>query len=199
MSVQVLLISEAKLTSFTNLNENVYPSDIITSIITAQDLDLQILLGSKFYDGLKTRVLANTQTAAETILLDDYIAPFLLNQALWRMLPAIKYKLLNKSVLSPSSETANSISLEEFIYLRNDQQQTSNFYKERLRNFLWEYRNDYPEYVQPDYKGIVPDNTEQSSQQMALPSTNQFGPTLYGRRGALNGFCATDYPIVYGI
>jgi len=140
MSTQVLLISEQKIKSFTDVNENVYVSDLIPGIIATQDLDLQPLLGSKFYDGLKARVLAGTQTVDETLLLDDYISPFLLNQSVWRILPNIKWKLMNKSVLSPSSETANSITLEEFQYLRNDQLNTATFYRERLRNYLWEYR-----------------------------------------------------------
>lgn len=199
MSVTVLLISEEKIKSFTAVNENVYVSDLIPGIIQSQDLDLQPLLGNKFYDGLKARVLAGTQTIAETLLLDEYIAPFLLNQSVYRILPQIKFKLLNKSVLSPSSETANTISLEEFQYFRNDQLNTATFYKERLRNFLFQYRNDYPEYVDPDTKGIIPDATEQASSSFAMPSTNQYGPTLYGRRGSLNGVCFTDYPYVYPV
>ncbi len=194
MSVTVLLISEEKIKSFTDVNENVYVSDLIPGIITSQDLDLQPLLGSKFYDGLKARVLAQTQSVNETLLLDEYIAPFLLNQSVWRILPNIKWKLMNKSVLSPSSETANTITLEEFQYLRNDQLNTTTFYKERLRNYLVQYSNLYPEYVQPDFKGIVPDRTEQSSQQFSMPSTNQYGPTLYGRR---TNICYEDYPVVY--
>lgn len=193
MSTQVLLISEQKIKSFTDVNENVYVSDLIPGIIASQDLDLQPLLGSKFYDGLKARVLANTQTVDETLLLDDFISPFLLNQSVWRILPNIKWKLMNKSVLSPSSETANSITLEEFVYLRNDQLNTAVFYRERLRNYLIQHRNLYPEYVDPDFKGIIPDATEQSSQTFAMPSTNQFGPTIYGRRGSLNGICLDDY------
>lgn len=193
MSTQVLLISEQKIKSFTDVNENVYVSDLIPGIIASQDLDLQPLLGSKFYDGLKARVLANTQTVDETLLLDDFISPFLLNQSVYRILPNIKFKLMNKSVLSPSSETANSITLEEFVYLRNDQLNTAVFYRERLRNYLVQHRNLYPDYVDPDFKGIIPDATEQSSQTFAMPSTNQFGPTIYGRRGSLNGICLDDY------
>jgi hypothetical protein len=108
MSVTVLLISEEKIKSFTAVNENVYVSDLVPGIIQSQDLDLQPLLGNKFYDGLKARVLTSTQTIAETLLLDEYISPYLLNSSLWRILPQIKWKLLNKSVLSPSSETANT-------------------------------------------------------------------------------------------
>ena len=182
MAYQVLFISEEKIKSFTALNENVYVDDLIPGIITSQDLDLQPLLGSKFYDGLKARVLAGTQTADETVLLDEYIAPFLLNKSLWRILPNIKWKLLNKSVLSPNSETATTIGLDEFQYLRNDQDQTSIFYAERLRNYLVQYSNLYPEYESPDFKGIVPDKNERATNQFSMPSTNSKGGMLYGRR-----------------
>lgn len=198
MAYEVLLISEEKIKSFTDLNENVYVSDIVSSIIVTQDLDLQPMLGSKFYDGLKARVLAGTQTADETDLLDKYIAPFLLNKSLWRMLPNIKWKLLNKSVLSPNSETATTISLEEFQYLRNDQNQTAIWYEERLRSYLVEYGTLFPEYTSPDTKGIVPDASERATNQFAMPSTNAKGIPVLGRRSTLGCNDCLDgivYPI----
>ena len=185
MAYEVLLISEEKIKSFTAINENVYVSDLIPGIIATQDLDLQPLLGSKFYDGLKARVLAGTQTADETVLLDEYIAPMLLNKSLHKILPNIRFKLLNKSVLAPNSETATSITLEEFQYLRNEQDQTAIFYTERLRNYLVQYSNLYPEYVDPDQKGIVPDKNERATNQFSMPSTNSKGAYIYGRRNTL--------------
>ena len=199
MSYEVLFISEEKIKNFTNVNENVYVSDMIPGIIATQDLDLQPMLGSKFYDGLKARVLAGTQTADETVLLDKYIAPFLLNKSLWRILPNIKWKLLNKSVLSPNSETASTISLEEFQYVRNDQNQTSVWYEERLRDYLIQYANLYPEYQSPDFKGVIPDKGERASSQFSLPSTNSKGAYLYGRRNTLGCDDCTNgivYPLL---
>ena len=185
MAYEVLLISEEKIKSFTDVNENVYVSDLIPGIITTQDLDLQNILGSKFYDGLKARVLAGTQTADETVLLDSYIAPYLLNQGVWRILPNIRFKLLNKSVLAPNSETATSITLEEFQYLRNEQQQTAIFYGERLRHYLVEYSNLFTEYEDPDPKGMYPDKAERATDQFALPSTNSKGAYINARRNSL--------------
>ncbi len=199
MAYDVLLISEEKIKSFTDVNENVYVSDLIPGIIQTQDLDLQGILGSKFYDGLKARVLAGTQTADETVLLDSYIAPYLLNQGVWRILPNIRFKLLNKSVLAPNSETATSITLEEFQYLRNEQQQTAIFYAERLRHYLVEYSNLFTEYEQPDMKGILPDKNERATNQWSLPSTNSKGAYIYGRRSSLGCDDCNDgyaYPIL---
>jgi hypothetical protein len=198
MSFEVLFISEEKIKSFTDVNENVYVSDLIPGIIQAQDLDLQPLLGSKFYDGLKSRVIAGTETSDEQDLLNKYIAPYLLNQALWRILPNIKWKLLNKSVLSPTSETGATISLEEFQYLRGEQGQVALFYGERLRNQLIQYANLYPEYQSPDMKGMVPDKGEIATSQFSMPSTNSKGAMVYGRRNTLGCDDCTD-GLVYGI
>ena len=199
MAYEVLLISEEKIKSFTDVNENVYVSDLIPGIIQTQDLDLQGFLGSKFYDGLKARVLAGTQTADETLLLDDYIAPYLLNQGVYRILPNIRFKLLNKSVLAPNSETATSITLEEFQYLRNEQQQVAIYYGERLRHYLVEYSNLYPEYQSPDTKGILPDKGERATAQFAMPSTNSKGAYINARRNTLGCNDCLDgyvYPIL---
>lgn len=195
MAYEVLFISEEKVKNFTTVNEGVYVDDLIPGIIQTQDLDLQPILGSKFYDGLKSRVLAGTQTADESTLLDDYIAPFLLQRSLWRILPNIKWKLLNKSVLSPTSETAATISLEEFQYLRGEQSNVAVWYEERLKNYLIEYNNLYPEYNNPDFKGIVPDKGEAATKQFAMPSVNQFGPRLWNRRNNLD--CNDCGPYTY--
>ena len=186
MSYEVLFISEEKVKNFTTINEGVYVSDLVPGIIQTQDLDLQPILGSKFYNGLKDRVLAGTQTADETTLLDDFIAPFLLQRALWRILPNIKWKLLNKSVLSPTSETAATISLEEFQYLRGEQANVAVWYENRLKDYLIEYSNLYPEYNNPDMRGIVPDKGEVATNQFAMPSENTKGPRLFGRRNRLD-------------
>lgn len=198
MAYEVYFISEEKIKTFSSVNENVYVSDLIPGIIQTQDLDLQPMLGNKFYDGLKARILAGTLTADEVTLIDDFIQPFLLNRALWRILPNIKWKLLNKSVLSPISETGATISLEEFQYLRNDQLNVATWYQDRMRNYLIQYANLYPEYQSPDFRGIIPDKGEKASSTFAMPSVNSKGPILYGRRNTLgyNDGYPYGYPLI---
>lgn len=199
MATEVLLISEEKIKNFTNVNEGVYVTDLIPGIITTQDIDLQPMLGSRFYDGLKSRVIAGTQSADETVLLDDFIAPFLLNKSVYNILPNLKFKLLNKSVLSPTSETGATITLEEFQYLRNNQQQVAIWYEERLRKYLIDYSNLFPEYNTTNSKDINPDKGERASNQFSLPSTNSKGVLFSGRRNSLGCDDCLDaygYPLI---
>ena len=54
----VLLISETKLKAFTNINRNVDMDVLKAEIQVAQDIDLQTILGTKFYNHLLSQVSA---------------------------------------------------------------------------------------------------------------------------------------------
>ena len=76
----VLLISETKLKSYTNINKNVDMDVLKAEIQIAQDIDLQTVLGTKFYKSLMAKVHSdgtNTFTPDELILVNEYIQPYL--------------------------------------------------------------------------------------------------------------------------
>ena len=73
-----LLISAKKVKSFTETNENVDEILLLANIQIAQDLGLQGLLGTKFYNYMLNAAKNNTLTTPERTLLEDYIAPYLL-------------------------------------------------------------------------------------------------------------------------
>ena len=57
MSLQeVLFISEEKLKSFTSINNNVSPLDLIPYVLTSQDIFLQNYIGATYYMQLKEQV-----------------------------------------------------------------------------------------------------------------------------------------------
>ena len=68
----VLLISEVKLKNFTNINKNVDMDVLKAEVQIAQDIDLQTILGTKFYNHLLSQVSAtgNTFNADETELVN---------------------------------------------------------------------------------------------------------------------------------
>ncbi len=71
----VLLISETKLKAFTNINKNVDMDVLKAEIQIAQDIHLQTILGTKFYDHLLNQVSStgNTFNADELTLVNEYI------------------------------------------------------------------------------------------------------------------------------
>ena len=97
----VLLISEVKLKQFTNINKNVDMDVLKAEIQVAQDIDLQTLLGTKFYKHLLNQVSStgNTFSVDEKTLVDDYIQPFLIQTAYFNAIPQIMYRTMNRGIV----------------------------------------------------------------------------------------------------
>ena len=87
MGQAVLLVSARKIKTFTETNDNVDEQLLLANIQVAQDLGLQGLLGTRFFNHMLTAASGSTLTSAETILLEDYIQPYLLWRATWEALP----------------------------------------------------------------------------------------------------------------
>ena len=158
-----LFITEEKLKSYTGIDENVDPTDLYPFVLMAQDFYIQQTCGTKLYNKLKElvtdKVVNGTPLPADyETLLDDYIQPTVLHYTYYQALPSLKYKTTNKGILSGTSEVAAGISLEELQYLRNSIFDNAKFYNERLRDYLRDYSNLYPEYTTYTYKDGMPPN-----------------------------------------
>lgn len=141
-----LFVSEQKLKSFSSINQNVSPLDLVPFILQAQDIELQYQIGSTFYFSLKDQVINGTVTPDNQFLLDNYIGNALVNYGLERALPFLKFKIMNKSVLSPSSENADSITLEELKFLQQEVRSTAEVYMKRMIEWIILHPAQYPVY-----------------------------------------------------
>lgn len=163
-----LFVSEEKLKAFTTTNQNVSPLDLVPNILVAQDVELQFYLGSTFYFSIQDQVLNGTVTTENQFLLDNYISKALIQWGLMRALPNLKYKIYNKSVLSPTAENADSITLEELQFLQQQCRDTGNVYATRMVEWIQLHPADYPvyfsqrvtdgqmpSYADPIYGGLV--------------------------------------------
>lgn len=167
----VLMISENRLKKLTSIHENVEPDDLMPFVTQAQDLKIQDILGTKFYNNLKDSIVADDLTAAEDELLDEYIAPTLANYALYYALPHINYRVQNKAVLNPSSEESNAVDLEQLKFLRQAVRDTAEFYESRLREYLCDFSNDFPDYLNPGTDGMMPSPAKNSTSGIFTPVT----------------------------
>jgi hypothetical protein len=184
----VLLISEVKLKSFTNINKNVDMDVLKAEIQIAQDIDLQTILGTKFYNHLLTCVTpsGNTFNADELILVNDYIAPFLIQQAYFQAIPHIMYRSMNRAIVQGQMENAEPVNIETMKYLRGIQKQRSDFYMTRLQDYLLIGRgqNKFPAYnTQSTIDGMIPDRTQKYQMGISLQRTTRKG---YGKGNAVD-------------
>lgn len=161
----VLLISETKLKAFTNINKNVDMDTLKAEVQIAQDIHLQTLLGSKFYHHLLDQVSAtgNTFNADETILVNEYIAPFLIQKSYAEALPGLFARVMNRGVVKGDMEFGASVDIDTMKYLRNIQNQRADFYMTRLQDFLLTGRgqNKFPQYLSSStIDGMMPAKNE---------------------------------------
>jgi len=147
---EVLLVSEEKLKSFTSINNNVSPLDLIPYVLSSADIYLQNYIGATYYMQLKEQVRTNTVSVDNKFLLDNYIGSALCNWALAMALPWLKYKIFNKSVLSPSSESADSITLDELNFLIEQARGTAETYTKRMIEWMVLHPGAYPAYITPN-------------------------------------------------
>lgn len=178
----VLLISEGKLKTFTNVNKNVDIDAIRAEISVAQDLHLQPLLGTKFYKHLLAQVSStgNTFNSDELELVNDYISPFLINVSYYEMIPHLHIRTMNVGLVEPSSLEGGrqGTDISTMKYLRNIQKQRSDFYKQRLQDYLitGEGQNKFPDYLSySTMDGMIPDKSAKYNSPIVLNDTTRYG------------------------
>jgi hypothetical protein len=155
----VLFVSEEKLKSFTSIHQSVSPTDLVPYVSQAQDIYLQNYLGSTFYQELQFQVKSNTLNVANRFLLDNYIGPMLCNYSMYHALPFLAYKIFNKSVLKPNSETAPSIELDEVKFLQNQVREVAESYTKFMQLYLNNNLSLYPAYATSNSRdGVTADN-----------------------------------------
>lgn len=172
MQYEVLFISEQKLKSFTSVNWNVDPNDLKPYVLQAQDLWLQSYLGSTFYDQLRDQIRTQTLNTANRKFLDDYVGQALCNYALWKALPFLWSKIINKGLMISTSETANAVSTSDMKYLRAELLNTAESYMQKGITFLTQRPGDYSAYTAPlitDGDGVLPLRGRIFTNQMVLP------------------------------
>ena len=176
----VLLISETKLKAFTNINKNVDMDVLKAEVQIAQDIDLQTILGTKFYNHLLSQVSAtgNTFNSDETTLVNDYIQPFLIQQAYFQAIPSLMYRSMNRGIVEGMMENATSVDIETMKYLRSLQKSRADFYMTRLQDYLLIGRgqNKFPDYnTQSTIDGMIPDRTQKYNNGIFLKHTTRKG------------------------
>ena len=169
----VLFISEQRLKSITAIHDNVEPNDLMPYVVQAQDIYIQEILGTTFFNSLKDAIVNSTLTTAETTLIDDYLAPTTANYALYLGLPTLNYKIKNKAVLVPTSEESTTTGLDEIRFLRDSILDTAQFYAQRSIEYLCNNDVEFPDYTNPNIDdGMLPNKNTQYNAGIFIPSSN---------------------------
>ena len=101
--------------------------------------------------------IGDVANAAYKTLLEDYIGDMLPNWAFYHAVPFLRFKIENGNIYSKSSETGTALSTEEAQHLREEIRNTSEYYTERMIDYITNNISLFPEYSTNSGADISPD------------------------------------------
>lgn len=138
------------------LDNNIEDKILQRSIIDAQSIDIQNILGTDLYNAINTKIVAGTLTGVYKSLMDNYIFDCLLKYAIYRSLPYVADKLTNAGVIKHEGEYYKATKPTPLqIIALND----AEFYSNRLKDYLYWNDDDFPEYSTNTNEDIDPNIT----------------------------------------
>ena len=151
MSVQTtILTSPTRIKTDTDLNDSVDDNLLYPAIVTAQERHAHPVLGTKLYDKLKTLIsdgtIADGGNADYKTLLDTYIVPMLVQYAFVEVIPVLRLRFLNNSVVAMGSEQSTTATADDIKPIMHSADSIGSWYKERLIEHLCDNTGTYPEY-----------------------------------------------------
>lgn len=185
-NLEILLVSEEKIKSFTTLNTNLAPEDLVPHIFNAQNIVLPNSLGMTYYSALKDRVGSGTLTAADEFLLDQYIGPLICNYALYYASTFISYKLYNKGILKGTSENGETLGIDELRFLQSQIKMIAESYSDQMTHYMRMNSVDYPLYNSASsLDGYLPNKGSKYTTNLVTPNFPYAG-SQRAYRGAIN-------------
>jgi hypothetical protein len=160
MSNIVKFVSAQYVKESTVLEMNIDDAKITPIIIKVQDVYLQQILGSSFYNHLRDAVTNSTLNANEDALIRDYIQRFVCEYVVYEAIPYLNYKATNKAVSKESSEYSTPAELAEIKYMRSNVKDMAEFMGKRLAKYLCDNPSLFPEYQNPIHPENLPKNNK---------------------------------------
>ena len=147
MSLVPLFISAQTIKTYGIIEGNVDDKLISQTIVMVQDMQLQQLLGTDLYREIAGQIDANTLTALNTTLLDDYITNFLMNAVIADGIITFNYRISNKAVITANSDNQQPVNSQDLELIRAKWQSQADFYAKRLTKYLVQESTAYPLYL----------------------------------------------------
>ena len=137
-------------------------AEVITKSFTNQNTDPQLItseirkiaevahiiepLTRDFYIHLKTVFTASTQTADETVLMDNWIKPTLAQFTKFELILEIQNQSTSSGIVGNIPEFASLVSPSDLNVFKQDVYRKGKVLKEQMEKFLDENSSEFPEY-----------------------------------------------------
>lgn len=177
MNNTVYLLSTSDLKSYSPLNANIDDALLNNAIMEAQEVELAQILGGCLYEAIIGMVYDGTISTRPEYkkLLDDYCRKVVVYAATMRASVYIRYKLMNKGVQSQNSDNSSPVELNELQFLMNHIKNDMEFYSKRLRDYLQENKELFPEYGACSCNSLTPQKNVYRTSLVIPEVCNRYG------------------------
>lgn len=149
-----MFVTEKFLKDTTQITDQVDGRDLSPFTAVVGTTYIQPILGYTFYNYLLAQSNAGNLNTEEEALV-DYIKYCMAFYIAYEAAPFVTFRISNKGIVSQSGEFANSESVNTVEYIRRQQLKFAKRYEDRLRSFLHENKDDYPQYLDDSNDDIV--------------------------------------------
>jgi hypothetical protein len=156
--INTFFTSQAWLNDYLPITKNVSYSDIVPHLQTSHQINLNEFLGTNFFNYLIDSYSAQTLNANEIILVEDFIKPYVAWVTLYYMTPFLTFQMFNKGVIQLTSENSQPVDLDIIKYLTKNSLDRSQWFSERLVNYLCDNKSLFPQYTNNNDDDILPFN-----------------------------------------
>jgi hypothetical protein len=163
MEERVMWVSTQNLKNDTIIENNAEDFILKPCIYDAHIIDLQNLLGERFYKHLVDATLNSSRTADEVTLTKTYMYNYLIKASLYRAIPYLWAKFENSSLVLKKNETSDSIEYKDMQSLRNDTLNDVAFLKQRLIDYLNKNIEKFPLFKESVECDVLQPNTNNYS------------------------------------
>ena len=164
MAVQhTLFISTNRIKKDTALGGSVSDDLLLPYILMAQDRYILPILGTDLTDKLISEIQGGSLTGNYLTLLQTYIQPALVQFSFSVVLPFLRLRMVNSSIVTMSSENGTSVTHQDLKPLISASMDQGEFYRERLIDYVRGNLTSFPEY-----------STNKSSEGDLSPTTQNY-------------------------
>tara|TARA_R100000781_G_scaffold17246_3_gene13803 strand:+ start:1783 stop:2355 length:573 start_codon:yes stop_codon:yes gene_type:complete len=157
MAIQhTLFISTNRLKKDSALGGSVDDNLLLPYILMAQDRYILPVLGTDLTNKLISDIQGSSLSGAYLTLLQTYVQPSLVQYSFATVLPFLRLRMVNNSVVTMSSEQGSSVSHSDLKPLINASIDQAEFYRERLIDYIRNNTNSFPEYSSNSGADLTP-------------------------------------------
>lgn len=150
---QTYLISPARLKEASELGEAVDDKIIKLAIQAAQDMDVEMILGTDLMDKIKSLLptaINDPGNAAYKTLLNDYLENCLIFYTMDHLLDLISVKILGKGAMKREASEAQPLSNAERADRKREYKRKAEFYADKTIRYLIVNQTSFTEYMNPE-------------------------------------------------